>query len=168
TTGRPKGVMLSHHNILTNAHSSAQVVTVTPHDLLLSFLPLSHTFERTAGYYIPMLCGATVVYARSIRQLQEDLLIIRPTILISVPRIYERVYAGIEAKLAEGPALSRLLFKLAVDVGYSRFERQQKRAGWRVSHLLWPLLDKLVARKVMEKLGGRLWQVMSGGAALSP
>lgn len=168
TTGRPKGVMLSHNNILSNAYSSAQIVTVRPDDVLLSFLPLSHTFERTAGYYVPMLCGATVVYARSIRQLQEDLLIIRPTILISVPRIYERVYAGIQAKLAEGPALSRLLFKLAVDIGYSRFERQQKRAGWQVSHLLWPLLDKLVARKVMEKLGGRLWQVMSGGAALSP
>lgn len=168
TTGRPKGVMLSHNNILSNAYSSAQIVTVRPDDVLLSFLPLSHTFERTAGYYVPMLCGATVVYARSIRQLQEDLQIIRPTILISVPRIYERVYAGIQSKLAEGPALSRLLFKLAVDIGYSRFERQQKRAGWRVSHLLWPLLDKLVARKVMEKLGGRLWQVMSGGAALSP
>ena len=168
TTGRPKGVMLSHNNILSNAYSSAQIVTVRPDDVLLSFLPLSHTFERTAGYYVPMLCGATVVYARSIRQLQEDLQIIRPTILISVPRIYERVYAGIQSKLAEGPALSRLLFKLAVDIGYSRFERQQKRAGWRVSHLLWPLLDKLIARKVMEKLGGRLWQVMSGGAALSP
>lgn len=168
TTGRPKGVMLSHNNILSNAYSSAQVVTVRPDDVLLSFLPLSHTFERTAGYYVPMLCGATVAYARSIRQLQDDLLIIRPTILISVPRIYERIYAGIQAKLAEGPAISRLLFKLAVDIGYSRFERQQKRAGWQVSHLLWPLLDKLVARKVMEKLGGRLWQVMSGGAALSP
>lgn len=168
TTGRPKGVMLSHNNILSNAYSSAQVVTVRPDDVLLSFLPLSHTFERTAGYYVPMLCGATVAYARSIRQLQDDLLIIRPTILISVPRIYERIYAGIQAKLAEGPAISRLLFKLAVDIGYSRFERQQKRVGWRISHLLWPLLDKLVARKVMEKLGGRLWQVMSGGAALSP
>lgn len=168
TTGRPKGVMLSHHNILTNAHGSAQVVMVTPDDLLLSFLPLSHTFERTAGYYVPMLCGATIAYARSIRQLQEDLPIIRPTILISVPRIYEKVYAGIQAKLMEGPAFARLLFKLAVDVGYSRFEYQQGRSNWRLSHLLWPLLDKLVARKVMEKLGGRLWQVMSGGAALSP
>ncbi len=168
TTGRPKGVMLSHHNILTNAHSSAQVVTVTPHDLLLSFLPLSHTFERTAGYYIPMLCGATVAYARSIRQLQEDLPVIQPTILISVPRIYEKVYAGIQAKLAESPAFAGILFKLAVDVGYSRFEYQQGRGSWHISHLLWPLLDKLVARQVMEKLGGRLWQVMSGGAALSP
>src|SRR5690606_29327077 len=79
TTGRPKGVMLSHHNILTNAHACAQVVTVTEDDLLLSFLPLSHTFERTAGYYVPMLCGATVAYARSIRLLQEDLPTIQPT-----------------------------------------------------------------------------------------
>ncbi|MXS85996.1 long-chain fatty acid--CoA ligase [Nitrosomonas sp. HPC101] len=168
TTGRPKGVMLSHHNILSNAHGCAQVVTVTPDDILLSFLPLSHTFERTAGYYTPMLCGAAIAYARSVRQLQEDLLIIRPTILISVPRVYEKIYVGIQEKLAAGPAIARMLFKLAVEVGYSRFEYQQKRTGWRISHLLWPLLDRLVARKIMEKLGGRLWQVMSGGAALSP
>lgn len=168
TTGRPKGVMLSHHNILTNAYASAQIVTVTPDDLLLSFLPLSHTFERTSGYYVPMMCGATIAYARSIKQLQEDLLTIRPTILVSVPRIYERVYAGISAKLDEGPALAKKLFNLAVEVGYSRFEHQQGRGAWCLSHLLWPLLDKLVARKLMEKLGGRLRQAMSGGAALSP
>lgn len=168
TTGRPKGVMLSHHNILSNACSCAQVVTVTPDDLLLSFLPLSHTFERTAGYYVPMLCGATIAYARSIRLLQEDLPVIRPTILVSVPRVYEKVYAGIQAKLAQGPMLARLLFKLAVKVGYSRFEHQQGRADWQPFHLLWPLLEKLVARKVLDKLGGRLRQVMSGGAALSP
>lgn len=168
TTGRPKGVMLSHHNILSNAHGCAQVVTVTPDDILLSFLPLSHTFERTAGYYVPMLCGATVAYARSIRLLQEDLPTIQPTILVSVPRVYEKVYAGIQAKLAEGPALARGLFKLAVDVGYSRFELSQGRGKWQPLHALWPLLDKLVARKVLDKLGGRLWQAMSGGAALSP
>ena len=168
TTGRPKGVMLSHHNILSNAYACAQTVTVTPNDCLLSFLPLSHTFERTAGYYTPMLCGATIAYARSTRQLADDLLIIRPTILISVPRIYERIYANIEETLAEGPAIARLLFKLAVNIGYSRFEYSQKRTHWKITHLLWPLLDRLVARKVMDKLGGRLWQVMSGGAALSP
>lgn len=168
TTGRPKGVMLSHHNILSNAYGCARIVTVTPDDILLSFLPLSHTFERTAGYYVPMLCGATIAYARSSRQLPEDLLIIRPTILISVPRIYEKIHTGIQAKLAEGPAVSRWLFQLAVGVGYSRFEYRQKRIGWQLSFLLWPLLDRLVASKVMAKLGGRLWQVMSGGAALSP
>ena len=78
-----------------------------------------------------MMCGATVAYARSIQQLQEDLLIIRPTILVSVPRIYERVYAGIRAKLAEGPALNRKLFALAVEIGSSRFEYQQGRGSWR-------------------------------------
>lgn len=166
TSGRPKGVMLSHYNILTNAHGSSLVVPLSRDDLFLSFLPLSHTFERTAGYYVPMMCGATVAYARSIQQLQEDLLIVRPTILVSVPRIYERVYSGIRAKLAEGPALNRKLFKLAVDIGYSRFEHQQGRSPGKISHLLWPILENLVAKKVMSRLGGRLRGAMSGGAAL--
>ena len=166
TSGRPKGVMLSHDNILSNVASCSQIVPLLPDDLLLSFLPLSHTFERTAGYYIPMMCGATIAYARSIQLLQEDLLSVRPTILVSVPRIYERVYAGIRAKLAEGSILSRWLFNLAVNIGYDRFESQQKRGPKRISHLLWPILDKLVASKVMSKLGGRLRQVTSGGAAL--
>ncbi|PTQ80910.1 AMP-dependent synthetase/ligase [Nitrosomonas ureae] len=168
TSGRPKGVMLSHHNILSNAFSCLQVIPVLPEDVLLSFLPLSHTFERTAGYYVPMMTGATIAYARSIPQLQDDLVIIRPTIMISVPRIYERVYAGIQAKLAEGPDFARGLFNFAVDVGYSRFECQQGRGYRRLSHVLWPLLKKWVADKVMGKLGGRLRMVMSGGAALSP
>ncbi|MEO6561500.1 MAG: long-chain fatty acid--CoA ligase [Nitrosospira sp.] len=167
TSGRPKGVMLSHHNILTNAYGCSQIVPLSRDDLLLSFLPLSHAFERTGGYYVPMMCGATVAYARSIQQLPEDLLIVRPTILVSVPRIYERVYAGIRAKLAEGPAFSRKLFNLAVDIGFRRFEYQQRRDSWHLSHLLWPLLENLVAKKVMAKLGGRLRGAMSGGAALS-
>jgi long-chain acyl-CoA synthetase len=166
TSGRPKGVMLSHDNILSNVASCVQIVPILPDDLLLSFLPLSHTFERTVGYYIPMMCGSTIAYARSIQQLQEDLLIIQPTILVSVPRIYERVYAGIRAKLAEGSIVSRWLFNFAVNIGYDRFESQQKRGPKRISHLLWPILDKLVASKVMSKLGGCLRQVMSGGAAL--
>jgi long-chain acyl-CoA synthetase len=167
TSGRPKGVMLSHHNILTNAHSCLQVVPIEESDVLLSFLPLSHTFERTAGYYVPMMRGSTVAYARSIPQLQEDLLIIRPTILISVPRIYERIYASIRAKLAEGSPLARKLFNLAVEIGYNRFEYEQGRAEKHFSHALWPLLEILVAKKVMSKLGGRLRAAMSGGAALS-
>jgi long-chain acyl-CoA synthetase len=167
TSGRPKGVMLSHYNILTNAHSCLQVVPIEQDDLLLSFLPLSHTFERTAGYYVPMMRGATVAYARSVHQLQEDLLTIRPTILVSVPRVYERIYGGIRAKLVDGPALSRKLFNLAVETGYSRFEWLQGRTPRRVSHLLWPVLEMLVAKKVMNKLGGRLRGAMSGGAALS-
>jgi long-chain acyl-CoA synthetase len=169
TTGRPKGVMLSHRNILTNAWASLELVEfIDRHHIFLSFLPLSHTFERTLGYYLAVMAGATVAYARSIPQLGEDLEQIRPTLLISVPRIYERVHGALRAKLDAGPAFARWLFDLAVAVGWSRFEHRQRRARWHASHLLWPLLERLVARKVMARLGGRLHTAMSGGAALSP
>ena len=168
TTGRPKGVMLSHRNILKNTESSLAVVRMLPSDVLLSFLPLSHTFERTVGYYIPMRMGSTIAYARSIPQLGEDLLTIRPTLLISVPRIYERVYNKIQAGLAEKSPLAKKLFNLAVDVGWARFEHRQGRGGWRPAFLLWPLLNRLVAGKIMAKLGGRMRIAASGGAPLPP
>jgi long-chain acyl-CoA synthetase len=168
TTGRPKGVMLSHRNILTNAEACLKVVPVTSTDVLLSFLPLSHTFERTCGYYLTVMCGGTTVYARSVQQLGEDLQTIRPTMLISVPRIYERVYSAIKSKLDDGSPLKKKLFKLAVDVGWARFEHQQGRAGWTPRLLLWPLLNALVASKIMARLGGNLKAAFAGGAALAP
>lgn len=168
TTGKPKGVMLSHRNMLENAAGALQCFEVTTRDLFLSFLPMSHTLERTAGYYLTMMAGASVAYARSIPQLGEDLAAIRPTIMISVPRIYERVYGNIKTRLAEGPAFRRKLFEYAVEVGWARFEHQQRRGPWRPSFLLWPILDRLVAGKVMARLGGRLRAAVSGGAALSP
>jgi long-chain acyl-CoA synthetase len=168
TTGKPKGVMLSHKNMLENASAALQCFEVTTQDLFLSFLPMSHTLERTAGCYLTMMAGACVAYARSIPQLGEDLVAIRPTIMISVPRIYERVYASIKQRLAEGPALRRKLFEHAVEVGWARFEHLQGRGPWKLSFLLWPLLDRLVAGKVMARLGGRLRAAVSGGAALAP
>ena len=134
--------------------------------MLLSFLPLSHTFERTVGYYIPMMVGATIAYARSIPELGEDLLNIKPTILISVPRIYERVYNKIQAGLAEKSPLATKLFNLAVETGWKRFLHRQGRGGWHPAFLLWPLLDKLVAGKIMAKLGGQMRLAASGGAPL--
>jgi long-chain acyl-CoA synthetase len=168
TTGRPKGVMLTHANLLWNAFSAAQCADFGEHVVFLSFLPLSHTLERTGGYYLPMLLGAEVAYARSIAQLAKDLEEIRPTALISVPRIYERVYGRIQDGLEKKSPLARVLFNLAVRVGWRRFERAQGRAGWHPGLLLWPLLNKLVARTVTDKLGGRLTVAVSGGAALTP
>ena len=168
TTGKPKGAMLSHANMLTNAHACLDTFAVHGNDLFLSFLPLSHTFERTLGYYLPVMNGSTVAFARSIPQLAEDLQTIRPTILISVPRIYERMYAAIRAKLDEGSPLARWLFHLAVETGWARFEQEQGRGPWKASFLLWPLLQKLVAQKVLDRLGGRLRVAVSGGAALAP
>ena len=168
TTGKPKGVMLSHHNIVSNAYGGLLTFPLNPDDIMLSFLPLSHAFERTAGYYMSMMAGATVAYARSIPLLGDDLKTIRPTILVAVPRIYERIYSAIHAKLDEAPPLKHKLFTLAVDVGWDRFERQQGRGAWNPKLLLWPLLKHLVADKVMDRMGGRLRLSISGGAALPP
>ena len=168
TTGRPKGVMLSHHNMLSNAFSTLQVFDVSTEETFLSFLPLSHTLERTCGYYLTIMAGARVAYARSIPQLAEDLAQVRPTLLISVPRIYERVYAAMQAKLAEGPAFRHKLFRLAIAVGWGRFEHQQGRGSWKPGFLLWPVLKRLVGDKVLARLGGRLRAAVSGGAALPP
>ena len=166
TTGRPKGVMLSHYNMLSIAHSALTMIDCYEEDLFLSFLPLSHTLERTAGYYLPMMAGATVAYARSVPQLAEDLQNIRPTVMIAVPRIFERVFARIQGQLDKQSVIKRGLFNLTTAVGWRRFERQQQRASWGPGQLLWPLLNKLVAVKVTSKLGGRLRIAVSGGAAL--
>jgi len=166
TTGRPKGVMLSHWNILFDSDSALEIVQMYADDLLISFLPLSHTFERTVGYYIPMMVGATIAYARSIPELGEDLQTIKPTLMISVPRIYERVYNKIQAGLAEKSPLATKLFNLAVDTGWKRFLHRQGRGAWHPSFLLWPLLNKLVASKIMAKLGGNMHMAASGGAPL--
>jgi len=103
TTGRPKGVMLTHRNVVSNVLALLESMEVRTSDLFLSFLPLSHTFERTVGYYLPIASGSCVAYARSVKDLPQDLREIRPTLLVSVPLIYERAYA----RLQENP-LARL------------------------------------------------------------
>jgi long-chain acyl-CoA synthetase len=169
TTGRPKGVMLSHAAILANAESVLQIVPGYREDLYLSFLPLSHAFERTAGYYVPMMAGSAVAFARSAQLLAEDLLVVRPTVLVSVPRIYERAYARIMQGLARRP-LARALFDLTVGIGWRRFEAAQARGPGPgpFARLAWPLLDRLVARRVRERFGGRVRLAVSGGAPLAP
>ncbi|MGE0081588.1 MAG: long-chain fatty acid--CoA ligase, partial [Thiohalomonadaceae bacterium] len=147
--------------------SGLSVVDVYTSDRFLSFLPLSHALERTAGYYLPMAAGAQVVFARSVAVLAEDLASQRPTLLIAVPRIFERVHGRIEAQLARASHARRRLFETTVRIGWSRFLHAQGRGPWRPSHMLWPLLDALVARKVRARLGGRLRLVVSGGAPLA-
>lgn len=168
TTGRPKGVMLSHRNILFNAEAISGVVPAYRDDVFLSFLPLSHMLERTAGYYYPMLAGSEVVFARSVQTLSEDLQTIRPTVLISVPRMFERAYNRIEETLSKKGPLAQHLFRLAKDIGWQRFEWLQGR-GQRLSlkqRLLWPLLHALVVKKILARLGGRLRVTISGGGRL--
>lgn len=160
TTGRPKGVMLSHHNILFNAFAATHCQDLYKEDIYLSFLPLSHMLERTVGYYIPMLTGATMAFARSVPELAEDLLAIRPTVLVSVPRIYERVYNKIMLQLEEKSGFARTLFNNAVETGWRRFKNPS------ATSLMSPVYKTLVAKKVLNKLGGRLRLAICGGAPL--
>jgi long-chain acyl-CoA synthetase len=168
TTGKPKGVMLSHQNMLQDAAAGLKAYEIFPDDVFLSFLPLSHMLERTVGYYLTMLSGSTVAFARSIAQLGEDLKSVRPTIMVSVPRVFEKLHAQINATLVGVSRNKRWLFETAWQVGWNRFEWRQGRGPWRLSFLAWPLLESLVAKKLLERFGGRLRLCISGGAALNP
>lgn len=170
TTGRPKGVMLTHRNVLENVKAVLRRVAPRPGELFLSFLPLSHTFERTAGYYLPVAAGCTVAFARSPTLLAEDMVRVRPTILVSVPRIYERAQLAIANRLAGHPLRQRM-FDAAQAAGWRRFCRRQGLPvppgppSW-LDTLCLPLLDRLVAARVRARFGGRLRVAVSGGAAL--
>ncbi len=168
TTGRPKGVMLSHANLLANAAAGLGAAPVYPEDRLLSFLPLSHTLERTVGYYLPMMAGASVAHARSIPQLAEDLRTVKPTLIIAVPRVFEKVHERVTEQLEEKPAATQLLFRQALETGWRHFLWRQGRGEWHPDLLAWPLLDHMVGRKVRARLGGRLRLAVCGGAALPP
>jgi len=167
TTGKPKGVMLSHKNILANAYAALLCGEFYKEDVFLSFLPLSHTLERTGGCFLPMMASSKVCFARSVQQIADDMKIVRPTAFISVPRIYEMIYAKVLASLQNESAVKQKIFALAKKVGWKRFQYKTQGKKWHWSLLLWPLLDKLVADKIKQKLGGRLRYAIAGGAALN-
>ena len=167
TTGKPKGVMLSHKNILCNAYAALQCADFFPQDVFLSFLPLSHTLERTGGCFMPMMASSKVCFARSIQTLADDIQAVRPTTFISVPRIYEMIYAKVQASLQNESPIKRKIFTLAQKIGWRRFQFQTKAAGWHWTILFWPVFDHLVAKKIKQRLGGRLRYAIAGGAALN-
>lgn len=171
TTGRPKGVMLTHRNVVSNVKATLECVSPRAGDVFLSFLPLSHTFERTAGYYLPLATGCTIVYNRSVLLLAEDLKTVRPDVIISVPRVYERIYARVRDKLAKGPALTRRLFELAVETGWRDFAARNGFDPHSKSSWFDPIIRRFVLPKVSETLlgqfGSKLRIAISGGAALN-
>ncbi|MDH4317769.1 MAG: long-chain fatty acid--CoA ligase [Desulfobulbaceae bacterium] len=168
TTGRPKGVILSHSNIMKNAEAVLRTVPIFQEDLFLSFLPLSHSFERTVGYYVPMMAGSTVAYARSAKHLAEDMRTIRPTILIGVPRVYENIFGRIMERLDKAKGVSAKLFDWTLKIGKRRFKAEQEE-GKQLPLYLRPInsiLQGQVADKVLQSFGGRLRMTVSGGAPL--
>lgn len=168
TTGRPKGVMLSHSNFVQNAYSGLKSAAISPEDVMLSFLPLSHALERTVGYYVPLMAGAQVAYNRSLKQLSEDLITIKPNGLITVPKIFERSYSMVKERLRRETWLKRWIFDIAVKIGWLHFNHQQRLRHWTPALLFWPILDRVVAKKVRARFGGRLGVVVVGGAPCPP
>ncbi|MGE0650354.1 MAG: long-chain fatty acid--CoA ligase [Alphaproteobacteria bacterium] len=166
TSGPPKGIMLSHWNILSNAAAGAASHPVRTDDVFLSFLPLNHMLERTVGYYVPMMAGTEVAFVREIRMLGEDFKVVRPTCIVSVPRVYERVYERIQETLAAKAAPVRWLSALSAAIGWRAFQHRHGRAVWGPDLWLRPLLDRLVASQVRAAFGGQLRVAISGGAAL--
>lgn len=174
TTGNPKGVMLTHSNIIANIINGLNTIKPLPRPdyTFLSFLPLSHTFERTDGYYLPLAMGLTVTFNRSIALLNEDLRLVKPHMLISVPRIYERIYLKIQKALEEASPRTRKYFNLCVNVGWRNYCRDNglpvpEGSSRLLDYLLDPLLKKFVASKILSVFGGNLEIAVAGGAALS-
>ncbi|MBP6394224.1 MAG: long-chain fatty acid--CoA ligase [Giesbergeria sp.] len=176
TTGKPKGVMLTHRNVVADVKAVLARIQPLPSDVFLSFLPLSHTFERTGGYYLPMAAGSCVAYARSVALLAQDLQSVKPTVLVSVPRIYERVYAKVQERLAPSRFRTRL-FETAVAIGWQRFRAihglpaptdAAPRSAGLLGALPWFVFEALVAKPLMAQFGGRVRVAVSGGAPLSP
>lgn len=163
TSGRPKGVMLSHGNIIANVTSCRETRMARSDDTFLSILPLSHMFERTGGYYLPLSLGAKVVFSRGVAQIAEGLAAQAPTVMFAVPRIFEKFLARIDQTLS-GSAAKRWLFGECVARGW----RVEQGGAGPLDQLATPLLRALVARPILARLGGRLRLTVVGGAALDP
>lgn len=168
TTGDPKGVMLSHRNFLSNAQASLEVIPVTERDLHLSFLPLSHVFERMAGWYLMLMAGASVAYAQTMETIPANMLEIHPTIMLGVPRFFEKLYARIQEGMRQASPGKRRVAAWAVAVGQEaaarRMAAQPLSLGLRMQQ--W-LARRLVCSKFQSRLGGRLRFFVSGGAPLA-
>lgn len=166
TTGNPKGVMLTHKNLASNIQASADVIPFGPSDVLLSFLPLCHSFERMAGYYTAMACGATVAYAESVETVRDNLLEVKPTIVTTVPRLFERIHSRIMKQVDSSPPLRQKIFHWAVDVGRQYAKAKKQRRIPVTLTLQHAVADKLVYSKLRARTGGRMRFFVSGGAAL--
>jgi len=169
TTGNPKGVMLTHGNLLSDVAAELDVIPVFPDDVFLSFLPASHAFERNVGHFLPVVCGTCIAYAEDVTTLMRDIPEVKPTVMISVPRLYEKIYAGVQEKLSHAPAIKRKLFDKAQALGAENFELTQQGSGLSGGKaVVFKVLDHIVHGKLRAKLGGRLRLFMSGGASLHP
>lgn len=168
TTGPPKGVMLTHGNFLSNCESATTILPMGEGDRALSFLPLSHVFERMAGYYFMIFNGVSIAYAESMQTVPEDLLKVKPTVAAAVPRLYEKMYARILETVEKSSPVKQRLFHWALQAAdrAKRLKQEKKKFSRRLKLQL-RLASLLVFGKLKKKLGGRIRFFISGGAPLA-
>lgn len=161
TTGVPKGVMLTHKNIYSNITACQKVLVIDDKDTFLSYLPYSHSYERTTGYYLPLFCGAKIYYAQNIDTIAKQLTETNPTIVITVPRLLDKIYNKLNNSSEEmKDGFKKKIFSWAIDIARSGNIDIKKSLKWKAA-------DKLVYRKIREKTGGRIRFFVSGGGALN-
>ena len=167
TTGAPKGVMLSHENILTNVRDAIEVIKLDETDTTLSFLPLCHSFERTAGQYVEIAVGATIAYAESLDTVAVNLGEVKPTIMTTVPRLLEKVYAKVIENAETGSPIKRKIFWWAMNTGEKYVNAKVNEDIPAILNFKYKLATKLVFSKLQTRIGGRLRFFVSGAAPLS-
>lgn len=161
TTGKPKGAMLTHRNIVSNVKSAHDAITIGEDDRCLSFLPLCHSFERTGGYYAMIAGGAEIYYAESVDTVAKNMLEAHPTIVVSVPRLFEKIYNLVNKNVQEGSAVQKSIFSWAINVGKRYWQGDRGLVSMQKK-----VADKLVFDKLKQRTGGRIRFFVSGGAAL--
>lgn len=172
TTGRPKGVMLTHANLAANVKQIELAAGISEEDVYLSYLPFSHTFERCVAHYVACATGAAMAFARSVQQIENDLRDVRPTIMCSVPRVFERIYQKFQLQLSQSPQREQYLCAWAQEVGWRAFCRLndlpvEHSERENLDDSVREMLDDEVAKPVRELFGGRLRTVLAGGAAFN-
>jgi long-chain acyl-CoA synthetase len=167
TGGVPKGVMLSHRNVIGNCRGAYRLLEMLGlgEEVFLSFLPMSHSYEHTAGMMFPISIGAEIYFAEGADTLAANLVEVRPTIMTAVPRLYETMHQRIRRNIEREQGLKRKLFERAVMTGRKQLSGQQLSLGERLAE---PVLERLVRDKVRARFGGRLKAMVSGGAPLNP
>jgi long-chain acyl-CoA synthetase len=168
TTGKPKGVLLSHDNIVSNVNAVHKIFPLEPEDCSVSFLPWAHSFGQTVELHVMLSMGCHVAFAESVPKLVDNFGEVRPTILVAVPRIFNKIYDGLQKKMNEAGGLKKKLFFTAIaNAAYRKELAAQGKSSW-WANFKHGLFDKLVFSKVRDRFGGRLRYAFSGGAALSP
>src|SRR6056297_3390564 len=161
TTGNPKGAMLTHRHIVSNVKSAHEAISIGESDRCLSFLPLCHSFERTGGYYAMMAGGAEIYYAESVDTVARNMLEAHPTIVVSVPRLFEKIYNLVTKNVQKGSAVQQAIFDWALSVGEKYWIGKRG-----IVSVQKTIADKLVFDKLKERTGGNIKFFVSGGAAL--